>query len=116
MDPGDPTTPQRERRFQFDLRTLLAVTAIVAVASAMIVRAGPLEVLIAGVLSIPIVVVAVCAWSRCSWLIGLVFVMALAVAATPPDPASMLIFAIPASVVYAVSVLAWRTMRKRRIG
>ena len=116
MNTDDSTTPQRPRPFQFGLRTLLAVTAIAALAMAMITRAGPFEVLLVGVVAIPILVVAVCSWNRRSWLIGLVFLMALAVAATPPDPVSMLIFAVPACVVYVLGVLAWKAMRKQAGG
>ena len=110
MSPGDPVTPPR-RRFQTDLRTLLAVTAIVALSTAL--PASPASLLL-GLIAVPILAAAVCTWNRWPWWIGLVFLVVLAAALTPADPASMLIVATPACVVYMLTLLAWNVMRKRR--
>ena len=115
MNTGDPANPQRQRPFQFDLRTLLAVTAIVALSTAIIARPTSLVALLLAVVAVPILAAAVCAWNRWSWRIGVVFLAVLSMAATPADPASMLIFAIPACVVYMLTLLAWKAMRKRRM-
>jgi 4-hydroxybenzoate polyprenyltransferase len=115
MDPGDPTTAQRERRFQFDLRTLLAVTAIVALSAAAISPRVSLVALLLAVVAIPILTAAVCVWNRWPWWIGLVFLLVLAAALTPADPLSMNLFQAPACVVYGLSMLLWQSMQKRQI-
>lgn len=112
VDDSHPPKPER-RWYHFSVRTLLAVTAITALVLVMTTRAGTLEAVLFGVIGIPLLIVAVCAWNQWPWLIGFVILLALAVAATPPDPLSMLVFAIPACVVYGLAVLAWKAKRKR---
>ena len=114
MNAGDSANPQRTRPFQFDLRTLLAVVAIVALSAAAIGPRASLVALLLAVVAVPILAAAVCIWNRWSWRIGLVFLVVLAAALTPADPASMFILAIPACVVYMLTVLAWNVMRRRR--
>ena len=113
MEPGDVTSPAG-RRFQFDLRTLLAVTAMVAIAATMITHTGPFELLLLGAVGIPILVVVVCAWNRSSWRVGVVLLMAVSVAATPADPASMLLLAVPLCGLYVLGVLVWKVMQRRK--
>jgi len=114
MNAGDSANPQRARPFQFDLRTALAVTAIVALSTAAIVGRASLVTLVLAAVAVPVLAAAVCEWNRWSWRIGLVLLLVLSMLATPADPLSMWLFAIPACVVYVLSVLAWKAMRKRR--
>ena len=67
-------------------------------------------------LAVLVLVVVVCLGHRGRWLLGLVLIMALAAAATPPDPASMLLCAVPAGIVYVLGVLAWRAVPGRPAG
>ena len=111
-----PADAQRQRPFQFGLRRLLAATAMLAVAAGMLGRAGTVEILIVTATAAVVLLMVLCLGNRGRWLPGLVLIAALAAAATPPDPASMLLCAVPAGIAYVLGALVWQAMRGRPAG
>jgi len=107
--------PETERRwYQYGVKSLLVLTALVAVTLSMLARSGTVAALLVGLVAVAILLVSACTGNRRPWLIGLVFVLALVAALTPPDPFGTALVAVPACLVYLLGVAAWNAVRKAR--
>ena len=113
---SDDSMIATRRPLQFGLRTLLMVTAFWALTLGMLTRAGVLEVVLVGLLGTPLVVMAAFGGRPWTWLLGFAACLLIAAGASPPDPASTLAWAMPLCTIYAIGVMAWKSLRKRRAG
>lgn len=75
---------------------------------------GPIELSLLLVLGMPCVLVgALLGWPQC---VGVIACLFFGVFLSPPDPASMLILAVPLSFVYWIRVIAWSASRSQQAG
>jgi Sec-independent protein secretion pathway component TatC len=103
---------------QYTLRSLLlAITTVVVLFSVWLVFGRPTPVpgaielaMLAG--GIPCLFLgAMLGWPRC---LGVIVCLLAGAIVSPPDPASMLIVAVPLTCVYCVAIAAWSRAQKRR--
>jgi hypothetical protein len=103
--------PQETRPFQFGIKSILAVMVIAALSLAVAATHANIASLIVALVGIPIQLALLCAWNGWSWRSGLIVLLVLSMAVTPADPYSMILVAVPASVVYFLTLLVLKLRR-----
>jgi Sec-independent protein secretion pathway component TatC len=115
MHTQNPQQSQPERPpFQYSLRTLLILLTLAAIALSLLRCVGPVELFGLMALGAASLVVIVSVSRRWLWTLGFACCALIGILATPADPLSALLVAVPLCCVYGLGVWVWNGLRKSR--